>query len=275
VRWPRAWLWIATAIVIWSFVTWVSGGFFVEWHGLRVSSREPIRPLLVAGLAIAWALWRYGRAGVEQDLSVFDVSIDLDRWAPRLALLISLAILVVGLVWGTRVAGGADSWGYVSEAKLWAEGNLIVEQPIATQVPWPNGEVTFTPLFYNSIGHGKIVPIVAPGYPMLMALFSVLHPDAIFWVVPLAGALFVWSSFVLGRALGGSTVGLLTSVLVATSPAFLFQLVAPMSDVVIASWWITALVVAIPNRTETWLGAGTVSSLAILTRPNTQSQRSF
>ena len=104
---------------------------------------------------------------------------------------------------------------------------------------------------------------------MLMAVLSLIHPDGVFWVVPLAGAALVVLSFLLGRALGGSAAGLLTAALVATSPAFLFQLMAPMSDVVVAAFWIAALVLALPNRLGRWFLAGLASSLAILTRPNT------
>jgi hypothetical protein len=279
---PRPWRWGIVALAVWSSITWATGGFYLEWGGLRVSSRDPIRPLMLVALLIGWAVWRYGRTNVARELAIFRVDrylarwsralatrLDLDRWAQPLALTISLAVLVIGLTWTTRVAGGSDSYAYISQAQLWVAGNLIVEQPIVAKVPWPHAESSFAPLAYLPIGGGAIVPIVAPGYPMVMALFSLVHPDAIFWVVPAAGALLVGMSFVLGRALGGPTAGLLTSALVATSPAFLFQLVAPMSDIVVAAFWITALVVAIPNRTDTWLGAGTISSLAILTRPNT------
>jgi hypothetical protein len=55
----------------------------------------------------------------------------------------------------------------------------------------------------------------------------------------------------------------------ATSPAFLFQLVAPLSAVVIATFWIAALVLALSNQRQRWLAAGLASSLAILVRPNT------
>jgi hypothetical protein len=266
----RAWVWVVGALAAWSLLTWATGGFFLEWRGLRVSSRDPIRPLLVAAVVVAWAFWRHGRSGVARDLDIIRVDIDFDRWAPPLALILSLATVAIGVTWTTRTAGGADSWSFVSQARLWADGNLIVEQPIVSQVPWPNADRSFTPLNYTQVkDRPAIVSIAAPGYPMLMAVFSPIHPDAIFWVVPLSGGLLVGMSFLLGRALGGSAVGLLTCALVATSPAVLFQLVAPMSDVVVAAFWIAALVVAIPNRRDTWLGAGTVSSLAILTRPNT------
>jgi hypothetical protein len=91
----------------------------------------------------------------------------------------------------------------------------------------------------------------------------------VFWVVPLAGAGLVALSFFLGRRLSGAAAGLLTAALMSTSPAFLFQLVAPMSDIVIAAFWIAALVLALPNARDRWLAAGLASSFAILVRPNT------
>ncbi len=265
---------LAGGLWVWSQVAFVTGGVFLEWHGWRLSSRDPIRPLMVAAVIVAWALWRYGRQEVLDEtvrtFGKFDLSIDFDRWAAPLAIGMALVTLLVGLTWTTRIAGGADSFGYVSQSQLWVKGDLTIKQPIAATVPWPDADSSFAPLGYRpAVGGGGIVPTYAPGYPMLMALFSLVHPDGVFWVVPLAGALLVWSSFLLGRALGGAAAGVLTALLVATSPAILFQLVAPMSDVVIASLWVAALVAAFPNRTDTWLGAGAISSIAILTRPNT------
>ena len=266
----RAWIVAAALLIIWAVSVAVFGGVFIGWHGWRLSSREPLRPFAVAVLVVGVAWWRNGREEVRRDLAALGSGVDFDRWSPAIALVLSVAVLCVGLVWGTRVAGGADSYGYVSQSKLWLDGNLIVSQPIAAKVPWPDADWTFTPLGYKpSAAGGAIVPIYAPGLPMLMALLSLVHSDGVFWVVPLAGAALVALSFLLGRALGGSAAGLLTAALVATSPAFLFQLVAPMSDVVVAAFWTAALVQALPNRLGRWFLAGLASSFAILTRPNT------
>lgn len=106
--WPRPWVWAFGLITAWSLATWLTGGFFLEWQGLRISSRNPTRPFAVALLVLAWALWRYGRADVERDLKFFRVQIDLARWSAPLALCISLAVLGVGLTWATGIAGGGD-----------------------------------------------------------------------------------------------------------------------------------------------------------------------
>jgi Dolichyl-phosphate-mannose-protein mannosyltransferase len=265
----RAWLVVAAALLIWALWVAISGGLYAEWSGWRFSSRQASRPVLAAALLLTVVAWRRGLAGMRGDLAAF--RIDFDRWSLSVAVAIALAVLGIGLFWGTRIAGGADSYGYLSQSRLWAQGTLIVSQPIAATVPWPHADWTFTPLGYTpwTGGDHSIVPIYAPGLPMLMALFSVVHSDAVFWVVPLAGAGLIVFSFFLGRSLGGPGTGLLTAALMATSPAFLFQLVAPMSDVVIAAFWVAALVLALPNRRDRWLGSGLASSFAILTRPNT------
>jgi hypothetical protein len=90
----------------------------------------------------------------------------------------------------------------------------------------------------------------------------------VFWVVPLAGGALVGASYFLGRALAGEVGGRVTAALVATSPAILSQLVAPMSDVLVAAFWVSALAAAIPNRLGGWFWAGCFSSFAILTSPN-------
>ena len=52
-----------------------------------------------------------------------------------------------------------------------------------------------------------------------------------FLVTPLSGALLVWVTFAIGRRLDSDALGLAAAWLVATSPAVLAMLVAPMSDV--------------------------------------------
>ena len=269
----RALLITVAALTAWALLIALTGGVFVEWHGLRISSRDPFRPALLAAALAALAVWRYGIARVGRELQSFDQLTAGDRFATMTVGALSIATLIVGVVWGTHVAGGADSYGYLSQAQLWKRGDVVVEQPIATQVPWPNAISTFTPLGYTpwvrSSAGDAIVPIYAPGLPMLMALFSFIHPAAVFWVVPAAGAAVVALTYLLARTLADNRAGMLAGVLMATSPAFLFQLVAPMSDVVIAACWAGALVVALPDRRWRWLAAGLITSIAILVRPNT------
>ena len=54
--------------------------------------------------------------------------------------------LFVGLRYGSYAAAGSDSYGYVSQARLWLAGTLRVEQPFVEQLPWANRDWMFTPL---------------------------------------------------------------------------------------------------------------------------------
>jgi hypothetical protein len=259
---------LAGLLVIWAVWVAIAGGIYLEWHGWRFSSRKPSRPLLAAALIVLVAWWRGGRDGLQRDLAV--LRIDVGPVARPFVLALSILVLVLGLVWSTKVAGGADAYGYVSQSTLWAKGQLEVVQPIAAKVPWPLGDWTFAPLGYKPAPQGgAIVPSYAPGLPILMALFSFVGANAVYWVVPLAGSILVLLSFLLGRALGGPAAGFLTAALVATSPTFLFQVMWPMSDIVVATCWVAALVLVAQNRPRAWLGAGLASALAIVTRPNT------
>src|ERR1700680_341514 len=85
-------------------------------------------------------------------------------------LFIAAAVLVVALSRGSFVAGGADSYGYLSQARLWEHGSPISYDPIITEVQWPFADWTFSPLGYRpGLLKGTIVPIYSSGYPLLMA----------------------------------------------------------------------------------------------------------
>src|SRR2546425_582239 len=158
-----------------------------------------------------------------------------DRSAAIAAVLLALAVLWVGVRWGSTTAGGSDSYGYVSQAGLWRQGTLTIRQDIVHESPWPNARWTWMPLGYIPAADSSdgIVPSYAPGLPLLMALAQIVGGYcAAFFVVPICGALTVWSTYELGRRVfGRSAVSLGAALLVAASPVFLFQLMIPMSDV--------------------------------------------
>jgi hypothetical protein len=79
----------------------------------------------------------------------------------------------------------------------------------------------------------------------MAATVTIGGDPAIFLVVPLMGALTVWSTFVLGRRLVSPAVGAASAWLVACSPIFLYQVVQPMSDVPAAALWTASLAVAL------------------------------
>ena len=188
----------------------------------------------------------------------------------RLALALAFLTAALGITFGTFTAGGADSYGYVSQADLWLQRTLIIDEPLADEAPWRNANWTLTPFGYRpGDRRGTMVPTYSPGLPIVMAAFKAVGgPNAVYYVVPLLGALTVWLTFVLGRRLAGPLAGLLAAAALLASPAFLFQLMWPMSDVPAAAWWLLAIVLAIRGNAWSFGAAGLAVGAAVLTRPN-------
>jgi hypothetical protein len=191
------------------------------------------------------------------------------RVAAGAALVCALTTLAAGVHFGSTVGGGADSYGYVSQAGQWRQGRLVIDEEIARASPWPLAINTWAPLGYRAAPGRRdaIVPLYAPGLPMLMALFqSVGGFCAAFLVVPLAGALAIWLTYLLGlRVFRAPPIALAAAVFVATSPIFLYQLMNPMTDVPVTAAIALAQLLVISG----WpVAAGLAAGVAILIRPN-------
>jgi hypothetical protein len=187
-----------------------------------------------------------------------------------IAAVLAAIVLLTGLIWSTRVAAGSDAYGYVSEADLWLRGDLHIDQSFGATVPWPLARWTFTPLGYRPEPDGyRIVPQYSPGLPLLMAGFKAMAgPCAIFWVVPICGAILVFATYLIGRRIGRPIVGLAAAWLVASSPTQLFMLMAPMSDVPAAAAWAVSIACVLGGTPAAAFAAGIAAAVAILIRPN-------
>jgi len=177
-------------------------------------------------------------------------------------------VAVVGLHWGTYAAGGSDSSCYALMADAFASGALQPTSQLAAQVPWPNAASTFTPGGFvpSESNPSASAPVCAPGFSLLLApLIAVGGLDAAFILTPIAGALLVWLTFVAGRHLAGPIAGAMAAVLMASSPALLYQVVQPMNDVTTAALWMATFAGLIHRR---WVLAGVFCGLALLVRPN-------
>lgn len=255
-----------------ALVLGVTGGIDLRAVGIPFSSREPLRPAIVALVLAAIQVARH-RVLVGAWLSWFGaqcarVTVKL---APVIAIALSLSVTFVALKFGTHVTGGADVYGYVSQAWLWANGDPTIEQPFVREMPWPNAEETFTPLGYRPmIGGGGIVPTYAPGLPMLMALlifpFGECGP---YLVVPLLAGVLIWVTYKIGeRVTASRPLGLAGAVLTAASPAILFMATLPMSDVPVAALFCSAVLAALtPMRARAFV-TGLLVGLSVLVRPN-------
>ena len=176
---------------------------------------------------------------------------------------------MVGVHHGTFAAADSDPYGYVSEADLIARGALRIDQRFASAMPWPHPELTFSPPGYRPAADGFIVPVYSPGLPMVMALSErVRGRDAVFYVIPLLGAIAVWTTGWLGTKVHGPLTGTLAAVLLGSNVVFLYQVVQPVSDVAATSWWTMSLALAIVGSPLAACGAGLAAAMAVLTRPN-------
>lgn len=185
---------------------------------------------------------------------------------------IAIALFGVALTYMTTVAGGADAYGYVSQADLWRRGLPVIDQPWMADVPWPSKIRSFAPLGYRPFDdRWAIAPTYSAGLPLIMAAFSwIAGQYAVFWVVPLSGAVLVLATYGLGLRLTTPRAAIAAALLVATSPVVLFMIMPPMTDVPVAAFWTAALFFLLSPRTTplSAASAGLSASIAVLIRPN-------
>jgi hypothetical protein len=265
-RWARILLIAAGLLAVWSILALITGGVRYDLGPVRLSSRNPVRPVLLAMLlaVIAW------RMAYEQRLErrLQRLSAVESRAAPIVALIAAASVLAMGLQFGVRAAGGADPLGYVSESALWRQGTLRIDQSFALTMSWPHPEETFAPLGYRlSPDVHVMVPTYAAGLPLLMAAARSVSSCAPYYIGPICGALLVVVTYLLGRRFFNPAAGLVAAVLTAASPTVLYMAMFPMADVPAATFWTAALLVAGPSPGRA-AAAGLLTGVAVAIRPN-------
>jgi hypothetical protein len=252
---------VAGGVAVWDVF---AGGFYFRVLGIRLSSWDASKPFRIAIVATVLALWLHDHEAEPSRASWNR----LTRVAPWMAAAVTITCIIVAVHFRILSAGGADSYGYVSQAHLWASGQLIVRDPLAPLTP-ALGDVV-VPLGYERAREpGYLAPIYSPGLPMLMALaIRLAGPSAVYVVVPLLAGLTVWLTYALARRTADDRTAFMASTLLAFSPMFLFQSLEPMSDVPVTTCWIAAWLLAASGGAWTALGAGLAVSAAVLTRPN-------
>jgi hypothetical protein len=256
----------AALACIWALVVWMTGGTTISLAGLRLSSTDPVRPIVAAALLALVYTFTSGWQRLHDDATLASNV----ATPPRLALVLATTIGIIAIWQSSWTASGADAYAYVTQADSWLAGSLEVPVPIADEVPWPRPLSTFVPFGYAAVAHqSAIASAVGPGLPLLMALMkSIGGHAALFLVVPITAVLLIWCTFALGRHLGSPGLGLGAAWLTATSPALLTMIKEPMSDVPAAAFWALATWKALDaTRLGTWL-AGIAAAMAILIRPN-------
>ena len=283
-RWPAsrvarlvrgAALVLSCAALIWTLVLLVRGGFDLTFLGLRIRSNNPLR---VAGVAaVAFTIFLAAGGSIRAPLmtlasACWGWTVTVSRRHGWIAGGLAVLATITALAYGTRVAGGSDAYGYVSEADLWLDGQLRQEVPWIDVAPWPGKEWIFCPPGYKPVqtnGHWTIVPTYSAGLPLLMAgAKRVGGQCALFAVVPVLSGLAVLATYGLGRRLGSSRAGLVAAWLVATSPAVLGHMMEPLTDVPVMSAWALAFFFLLGKSAASAWAAGLFAAAAILIRPN-------
>ena len=178
------------------------------------------------------------------------------------------AVAAIGFLRGTYAAGGSDSSCYALMADAFASGALQPSSALVERVPWPDAAKTFTPGGFqpSDTRPSSYAPICAPGFSLMIApLVALGGLDGVFVLSPIAGAVLVWCTFVAARRIAGPAAGAVAAVLIAASPAVLYQVVQPMNDVTTAALWMAAFAALTGRR---WVLAGLCCGVALLVRPN-------
>ena len=244
----------------------ITGGGRIHVLGIGLSARGPHRAFIIAAILAALGLSAHTSARDRLGRWLSRVPV---RWSHAAAAALALVVVALGLVYGTKAPAGADAYGYISQADLWLAGDLRIPQPIVSEVPWPRAEWTFTPLGYRPDPDGTLVPVYAPGIPLLMAaLKSTFGPGAEYWLHSLCGALLVLSTYLLGTRLSGHGVGLVAALWTAASPLVLFLSLGLLGDLPAAAFWTLSLYLAMHGGASIALGSGLAAASAVVIRPN-------
>ena len=265
-------LWLAAASTVIAALIAATGGYTLDVAGLRLSMHSVTRPIVVAlavGLLGVRALGTHARSDGDR----FYVAVSRDAWL--IAVAFAIVMTLTTFACGAQIAGGADSSGYLSEARLWRAAGfwridaLKKTTPLSSEYAAINRQYVFTPVGYQPAGNDAIVPGYPPGLPIHFALAGAIAGDrAQFAVVPMLTGVLIIAAFLIGFRLGGPMTGLLSAAATGSSPMVLYQATQPMSDVVAAAWWTLAVLLLIDPSKRRLFGAGLAAAIACAVRPN-------
>ena len=232
------------------------GGIDFDLGLVRLRLHDWTRPLAVLLLAMAARAWasRAPRAPLAPTAPFAPVSSYL---ATRGMLALLIAIGGVYAHHHIRVAGGLDSYGYVSASHLLASGRLSEPQPLAAVLPFDDPMNAAAPLGHVPSADGaRSVPRFPLGLPIVMALFTIFGSTGPFYVPLMMAYASIALAYLLGREPTSGTApdhvsGLLTAVLVAADPLFAAYAIQPMSDVPATCWLLAAIWLHTQKRGQT------------------------
>ena len=171
-------------------------------------------------------------------------------------------------------AGGADSAGYLSSARLLRHGELLAPvRQLTGHSPVEFGPIAFQPLgFLVRDASGWMVPSYPIGLPLHLVAAAMLvgSSHAVTLVNVVTSVVSGLLLFGLCRRLGISAPGALAGVVwLWLCPLYLFAALQPMSDLLAVGWSLATLYCALLAR-ERWpwgFACGMAVAIAVLVRP--------
>ena len=155
--------WLCLSLAAYAAMIAVTGGYEIDLAGIRLRSHSWGRPALAAAVAAAvWAILERGR--VLSAATTAWSALESTTGTRIVGAIAASWTLAASIAFGTFAAGGADSSGYVSEARLLARLQLTDALPVTADWPWPEARATLTPLGYvPAPTAGRIAPMYPPG----------------------------------------------------------------------------------------------------------------
>lgn len=245
-----------------AFVAETGGGRLEVW-GVRLSVRDWRRPLILLAVFLAWYGARTRQAPGRERLRDLGCLVADGAF---LGIVLFMGALAARSI--IPVAGGLDSYGYVSAAHALASGRLILADPLAAWLPLDRPMDALAPLgWVPSVDGTAMVPRFPLGLPAVMALFLLaLGPQGPFLVAPLLGAGTVALTYGFVRRAIGPLPAAATGAVVAAHPVLFTYAIQPMSDVPATFWALLAVFLIHRPRPRPLLG-GAAIGMATLTRP--------
>ena len=254
-----------------------SGGLRLDLFGSSLSVRPISRPLIAAALIIAARLWllrRVGSTRLKPHPTDPLVAGARDAAINSIARTLCASLIAAGVIgWLVHLSptcGGADSYGYVSAAERLLDGELIVDEPLAAALPFPNGILAATPLGYTPTVRraNASVPVYPLGLPVLMAAgIAMFGPVAAFYVAPFVGVILLIAGYLVAREwYHDREAALLAAALLALHPLVFTYSLQPMSDVPAAAALMIAVYGLSRASPQPILG-GAAAALTVMIRP--------
>ncbi len=193
------------------------------------------------------------------------------RWIAAVAIAGYAVLLLDSLSGGV---GGSDSAGYANTARDMVAGRIVVPVEALARLGLDEGWLrVFIPLAEQPGPRpGTMVPYYPPGFPLHIALFSLLAgwKTGPFLVSPLFAIAALLLTYLLARELTLSRpLSFAAAAFLAGCSPFIVQAIQPMSDVAATAWCTASVLCALKSRRAPGWGAasGAAFGMAVLIRP--------